>query len=107
MFTCSPGSTAVFFVVVVVAVTTCSHAFNHKFLSQSQGEAWETKAFLQVRGRQRTSMGSVPGRPHKVLMIYKWHNFIYLCIYAIFMRLFFQGVPTVAQWVKDPILSLW
>lgn len=39
------------FFFVVVAVTTCSHAFNHKFLSQSQGEAWETKAFLQVGGR--------------------------------------------------------
>ena len=36
------------------------------------GEAWETTAFPQTRGRQRTwREGSVPGRPHRVLLSYR------------------------------------
>ena len=60
------------------------------------------------------------GKPYKVLAIYLFfplfylHSFYYLLQYMIYMSttLFYLkkaklGTSTVAQWVKDPTLSLW
>ena len=58
-----PASTLCLFIFTFL-VLTLEPAF------WDSGEAWETKAFLQTRGRQRTSSGSVPGRPHRVLLRY-------------------------------------
>lgn len=52
------------------------------------GEAWKTKAFLQIRDRQRTWGSSVLGRPHRVPLSYSCNVLIIISRCSISKKIF-------------------